>query len=123
MKMQEFVEKYCSDIKTTFAATPTILDDYDLPYDDEIEDESGQQMKVVYCGKYTIPIMDILTSTREDFAQLYPDFGCRELYDRYLESLIMFEGEDAISHIRSVMQREQERIHSFNADISLADML
>ena len=67
--------------------------------------------------------MDILTSTREDFARLYPSFECRELYDRYVDSLIMLEGADALNHIKEVMNREKERIQSFNQENSLSEMV
>lgn len=123
MLMKEFIEKYCADIKAVYMERPHILDDFDLPYDDEIEDDSGQLMKVIYCGEKAIPIMDILTSTREDFARLYPSFECRELYDRYVDSLIMLEGVDALNHIKEVMNREKERIQSFSQENSLSEMV
>lgn len=123
MRMQEFIDKYCEDIKALCKDRATLLDDFDLPFDDIEEDDSGQQVKVIYCGQYTIPILDIITSTKEDFARSYPDFACRELYDNYVGSLIMLEGEDAVNHIRNVIQREQERVAAFAQDNSLADMV
>lgn len=123
MRMMEFINTYCADIKALYKERSRLLDDYDLPYDDEIEDDAGQLMKVVYAGTKVIPIADIITSTREDFARMYPSFECRDLYDKYVAALIMFEGEDALTHIRGSMQREQERVKAFNADSELSDMV
>ena len=97
MLIHEFIVEYCQDIVETYTATHSkLLDSFDLPYDDEIEDDSGELMKVVYCGEKAIPINDILSMSKSDFARVYPDFECRDLYDKYIESLIMLEGEDAL---------------------------
>lgn len=115
MLTHEFIVEYCQDIVETYTATHSkLLDSFDLPYDDEIEDDSGELMKVVYCGEKAIPINDILSMSKSDFARVYPDFECRDLYDKYIESLIMLEGEDALNHIRSVLDQERQRIKEFS---------
>lgn len=115
MLIHEFIVEYCQDIVETYTATHSkLLDSFDLPYDDEIEDDSGELMKVVYCGGKAIPINDILSMSKSDFARVYPDFECRDLYDKYIESLIMLEGEDALNHIRSVLDQERQRIKEFS---------
>ena len=115
MLIHEFIVEYCRDIVETYTATHSkLLDSFDLPYDDEIEDDSGELMKVVYCGEKAIPINDILSMSKSDFARVYPDFECRDLYDKYIESLIMLEGEDALNHIRSVLDQERQRIKEFS---------
>lgn len=115
MLIHEFIVEYCQDIVETYTATHSkLLDSFDLPYDDEIEDDSGELMKVVYCGEKAIPINDILSMSKSDFARVYPDFECRDLYDKYIESLIMLEGEDALNHIRSVLDQERRRIKEFS---------
>lgn len=115
MLIHEFIVEYCQDIVETYTATHSkLLDSFDLPYDDEIEDDSGELMKVVYCGERAIPINDILSMSKSDFARVYPDFECRDLYDKYIESLIMLEGEDALNHIRSVLDQERQRIKEFS---------
>lgn len=115
MLIHEFIVEYCQDIVETYTATHSkLLDSFDLPYDDEIEDDSGELMKVVYCGEKAIPINDILSMSKSDFARIYPDFECRDLYDKYIESLIMLEGEDALNHIRSVLDQERQRIKEFS---------
>ena len=115
MLIHEFIVEYCQDVVETYTATHSkLLDSFDLPYDDEIEDDSGELMKVVYCGEKAIPINDILSMSKSDFARVYPDFECRDLYDKYIESLIMLEGEDALNHIRSVLDQERQRIKEFS---------
>lgn len=115
MLIHEFIVEYCQDIVEAYTATHSkLLDSFDLPYDDEIEDDSGELMKVVYCGEKAIPINDILSMSKSDFARVYPDFECRDLYDKYIESLIMLEGEDALNHIRSVLDQERQRIKEFS---------
>lgn len=115
MLIHEFIAEYCQDIVETYTATHSkLLDSFDLPYDDEIEDDSGELMKVVYCGEKAIPINDILSMSKSDFARVYPDFECRDLYDKYIESLVMLEGEDALNHIRSVLDQERQRIKEFS---------
>lgn len=115
MLIHEFIVEYCPDIVETYTATHSkLLDSFDLPYDDEIEDDSGELMKVVYCGEKAIPINDILSMSKSDFARVYPDFECRDLYDKYIESLVMLEGEDALNHIRSVLDQERQRIKEFS---------
>lgn len=115
MLIHEFIVEYCQDIAETYTATHSkLLDSFDLPYDDEIEDDSGELMKVVYCGEKAIPINDILSMSKSDFARVYPDFECRDLYDKYIESLVMLEGEDALNHIRSVLDQERQRIKEFS---------
>lgn len=115
MLIHEFIVEYCQDIVETYTATHSkLLDSFDLPYDDEIEDDSGELMKVVYCGEKAIPINDILSMSKSEFARVYPDFECRDLYDKYIESLIMLEGEDALNHIRSVLDQERQRIKEFS---------
>ena len=115
MLIHEFIVEYCQDIVETYTATHSkLLDSFDLPYDDEIEDDSGELMKVVYCGEKAIPINDILSMSKSDFARVYPNFECRDLYDKYIESLIMLEGEDALNHIRSVLDQERQRIKEFS---------
>lgn len=115
MLIHEFIVEYCQDIVETYTATHSkLLDSFDLPYDDEVEDDSGELMKVVYCGEKAIPVNDILSMSKSDFARVYPDFECRDLYDKYIESLVMLEGEDALNHIRSVLDQERQRIKEFS---------
>lgn len=70
MLIHEFIVEYCQDIVETYTATHSkLLDSFDLPYDDEIEDDSGELMKVVYCGEKAIPINDILSMSKSDLQE------------------------------------------------------
>lgn len=123
MRIDEFAQTYCQDLLELYKDKKSILDDYDLPYDDIIDDDEGTPIKVVYVGTKAIPITDIVSCTRDDFAQLYPDFESRELYDRYIDQLTIFEGEEAVMHIRNTMKREQERVKAFGDDNDLSEMV
>lgn len=124
MRIREFVDKFCADLKSLYENTASILDEeYDLPFDDEIEDDSGNTLKVVYAGTLAIPILDIITSDRSDFVKMYPTFEARELYDNYIGALTLLEGEEAVYHIRNAMRLEQERISVFKNKNSLASQL
>lgn len=124
MRIREFVDKFCADLKSLYENTASILDEeYDLPFDDEIEDDSGNSMKVVYAGTLAIPILDIITSDRSDFVKMYPTFEARELYDNYIGALTLLEGEEAVYHIRNAMRLEQERISVFKNKNSFASQL
>lgn len=122
--IREFVDKYCSDLKALYEGTESILDEeYGLPFDAEIEDDSGAAVKVVYAGTMPIPILDIITTDRSDFVRLYPTFEARELYDGYIGALTIMEGEEAVNHIRNAMRKEQERINIFKNKNSLSSQL
>lgn len=124
MRMREFVEKYCGDLQALYSETANLLEeDYDLPFDAEIEDDSGQKVKVVYAGNTAIPVMDIISTDRSDFIRMYPSFECRELYDQYIDGLIIVEGEEAINRIRNMIRREQDRVDAFKQQNSFADAL
>lgn len=121
--MAEFIAKYCADIKQRSEARKNLIDMEDLPHDEIITDESGQKIPIVLCCGKEIPVMDIITSTEEDFARLYPDMECREMYRMYIEALTILDGEEAVNHIRNTMSREQERVKAFSEDNELSQML
>ena len=123
MKIDEFIEEYCQDIKERFKESKSLVEELGLPYDTTITDDTGEEIPVVYAGKTAIPVMDIITSKAEDFAVMYPDFECRELYDNYMSSLEFEDGPDAVQHIRKLIQKEQDRVQAFTEDNSLSEML
>ena len=124
MRMHEFVEKYCGDIKAIYSNTVDLLEeDYDLPFDAEIEDDSGQKVKVVFAGDTAVPVLDIVSTDRSDFIRMYPDFECRELYDQYIDGLVLLEGEEEVNRIRNMMKREQDRVDAFKQHNSFTEAL
>ena len=121
--MREFIDTYCSDLKEKAQSCKELIDMEELPHDYVITDDSGQKIPIVLCSGKEIPVMDIITCTEEDFARLYPDMECREMYKQYIDSLTILDGEEALKHIRNTMAREQERIKAFSEENGLADQL
>lgn len=122
MKIGEFVDKYCQDIVQKSQEIDAVMADDGLPYDEIVEDESGSKMKVVYSANRRIPIRDIIEMERKDFAKIYSSPDDLETYDRYCESIILLEGEEALQEIRNNVKREMERVKSF-ADSALGKTL
>lgn len=120
MLMPEFVQTYCSDLVSLYGSADS-TDKFNLPCDDTIEDDSGEKVQVVYCGKQAIPVLDIVTLDEDDFAQIYPSFEARELYKSYLDTIKILDGEEALNHIRNEMRREQERVKTFSQETEIAD--
>lgn len=118
MKIGEFVDKYCQDIVKKSLEIQSVFNDDGLPYDDIVEDESGSPMKVVYSANRQIPVRDILELDRTEFAKVYKGVDDLETYDRYCDSIILLEGEEALTEIRNNVRKEMDRIRSF-ADSSL----
>jgi hypothetical protein len=54
---------------------------------------------------------------------MYPDFECRELYDQYIDGLVLLEGEEAVNRIRNMMKREQDRVDAFKQHNSFTEAL
>ena len=96
MKIGEFVDKYCQDIVQKSQEIDAVMADDGLPYDEIVEDESGSKMKVVYSANRRIPIRDIIEMERKDFAKIYSSPDDLETYDRYCDSIILLEGEEAL---------------------------
>lgn len=113
--MNEFVKKYCPEFIMTSDVKKNLADLFDLPYEDVIEDDTGEEVAVVYTdsGK-PIPVMDIVTTIREDFQKMHPDFEERELYDKYMESIVILEGEDLVSRIRKSIAASKKEVDSFS---------
>lgn len=97
----------------------------DFPYDEIITDESDTPFKVVYSETRRIPIWDILQMERQEFAKVYPAPSDLETYDNYCNSVILLEGEEALSEIRNTIRRELESIKNFGKgeEVGLASNL
>lgn len=123
MKIQEFIDIYCPEIRERAQELAKTCDLEEFPNDGVDVDESGEKIPYVLCNGDKIPIADIIANTEEDFARLYPDMECRELYKQYVDALIIMDGEDALNHIRNAMVKEQARVKAFSEDNSLAEQL
>lgn len=113
MKLNEFIELYCKDIIINKKKQADLLDDDDFPYDDIIYDEDENPVKVVYSPAGDIPINDILGLDRSEFAKAYPSHGYLFAYDRYVDSIIILEGEEALLRIRNMMTEQQREIELY----------
>lgn len=114
MRIREFIDKYCMDIVKESKQRQSLLDSDDFSYDNIIEDSDGSLIKIVYAGAEEIPIADILTLDKKDFIKIHPSIDASETYDNYVDSIIMLEGEEALSHIRNEMMRERARIENYS---------
>lgn len=113
MKMREFIVKYCSDIVSIASQKKSLMDLDGFSYDAIIEDIDGTPIRIIYAGEEEIPIIDILSLERNDFIKLHPSFEAAAAYNNYIDSIIILEGEEALSHIRNEMLRERDRIENF----------
>lgn len=95
----------------------------ELPNDGIMIDDSGERIPYVLCEGNEIPIMDIITMSEDDFARQYPSMEARELYKNYIDSLVIYDGPEAISHIRNSLVQEQKRVKAFSESNSLSDSL
>ena len=118
MFIQEFARVFCDDIlaRAKELSVDSLFSDF--PYDDIIYDEDGAAVKVVNSHSAQIPLIDILALNRNEFAKLHPDEDSMNVFDRYLSSIEMFEGEEAINRVRDAIRREMDRLDSF-ADLKL----
>lgn len=114
MRIREFIDKYCMDILQESKQRKSLLDSDDFSYDNIVEDADGTPIKIVYAGAEEIPISDILSLSKIDFMKIHPSIDASEVYDNYIDSIVMLEGEEALSHIRNEMLRERNRIASYS---------
>lgn len=123
MKMKEFIDKYCPELRTLSKKMEKTSPLEELPNDGIMIDDSGERIPYVLCEGNEIPIMDIITMSEDDFARQYPSMEARELYKNYIDSLIIYDGPEAISHIRNSLVQEQKRVKAFSESNSLSDSL
>lgn len=114
MKIPEFVNLYCADLVRKHRDQKNLCEAYGFPYDDTIEDIDGNPVRVVYGGDIEIPIQDILGMNREEFVKAYPHTLCHETYDRYLEHIIIIEGEEVLNIIRNSLTEEKKRLDNYS---------
>ena len=114
MRMRTFIDTYCTDIVEKVQERNKLLAEDDFPFDAVLHDENGNPYKVVYTsdGK-DVAVHEILGNTREDYMRVHPTDTELELYDNYIEGLIILEGEEALFHIRNELQREFNRLEMY----------
>ena len=115
MNIKEFATTYCSDIVEKAKRSSDILSLSGFSYDEIIVEEDGTLVKVVNSLNHQIPISDILGMDRDSFAKVWPYPDCLEVYDAYVGSLIILEGEAALYEIRNDLAKEQEKLKLYDA--------
>lgn len=110
MRIQEYAAKHCADILERAQQLAAIDDLEGFPFDEIIQDEDGQPVKVVTTNSTRIPVVDILGLHRDEFAKIYPDEESLDAYDMYISSLVVYEGEDALNQIRDAIRQAQEQL-------------
>ena len=114
MNIRDFATQYCSDIVTDAEKRSKVFDLSGFSYDEVITEEDGTEVRVVNTANYQIPITDILGLDRAEFARVWPYTECLEAYDTYVSNLIIVEGEEALTAVRNMLSREQEKIELYD---------
>mgnify|MGYP003165579939 CR=1 FL=1 len=91
MNIKEFASQYCSDIMAEAKRRSEMFDLSGFSYDEIIKEDDGTEVRVVNTANYQIPIIDILGM-----------------------DLIIVEGEDALTAVRNMLSREQEKIAMYD---------
>lgn len=116
MKIQEFAKKYCDDILTRAAHSDELFNLDGFSYDTIITDEeTGAKVKVICTTNYQIPLVDILSLGREDFARFWPQEECLAAFDQYLSNYILLEGAEALQLIQAEIRKAQAALDAFAA--------
>lgn len=114
MTIREFASQYCSDIIADAEKRSEMFDLSGFSYDEIIKEEDGTEVRVVNTSNYQIPITDILGMDRTEFARVWPYTECLDAYDTYVSNLIIVEGEAALTAVRNMLSREQEKIEMYD---------
>lgn len=115
MNISEFAAQYCPDLIKVACRHSELLELSGFSYDEIIVEEDGTEVRVVNTVNYQIPISDILGMDRAEFAHVWPYTECLSAYDTYVEGLIILEGEEALTAVRNMLSREQERINMYDS--------
>lgn len=114
MNIKEFASQYCSDIMAEAKKRSEMFDLSGFSYDEVIKEDDGTEVRVVNTANYQIPIIDILGMDRVEFSKVWPYTECVDAYDTYVNNLIIVEGEDALTAVRNMLSREQEKIAMYD---------
>lgn len=108
--MREFKKKYCSDLierAKELANSEFITKDYD----DIIEDDYGDPVKVLYAGGETINLDDMFGMDDADYAATYKSQEALELRKKYLSQFVIIEGLDILNYVSKQMEDELAKIN------------
>ena len=114
MNIKEFASQYCSDIMAEAKRRSEMFDLSGFSYDEIIKEDDGTEVRVVNTPNYQIPIIHILGMDRAGVFKVWPYTECVDAYDTYVNNLIIVEGEDALTAVRNMLSREQEKIAMYD---------
>ena len=115
MNIKEFASQYCQDIIEDSKKRSAMFDLSGFSYDEIIVEDDGTEVRVVNTANYQIPITDILGMDRGEFARVWPYPECIDAYETYVSNLIIVEGEEALTAVRNMLSREQEKISMYDS--------
>lgn len=111
MNIYGFIGEYCQDLIQAHDNAKNLIELADYPHDEIITDSTGKSVPVVYIDGTGVPVSDFFTYQKEDFVDMYkklPSAGI--MYDNYLDSFVVIEGEEVLNHIRNQVKRDAARL-------------
>lgn len=115
MNIREFAVTFCQDLVAEAKKRSDMFDLSGFSYDEIIQEEDGTEVCVINTTNYQIPITDILGMDRVEFSRIWPYPECLDAYDLYVSNLIIVEGEEALTMVRNMLSREQEKIEMYDS--------
>lgn len=115
MNIKEFALLHCKDTLRRAEREEEVFDISGFSFDAIIQDEDGAKIPVLYTLSHQVPLMDVLSMGRADFEKIWPQKECLDMYDTYVSTLTILEGEDALFAIRNRLRAEQLRIAEYDA--------
>ena len=109
MKLPEFLKVYCQDILERYRSG-NVGDEEVKNYDDIIQDEDGNDIKVVYIDGEPVDIEEFFSNDDTDFYALYNHLpSAMEIRAKYLSRFEILLGADALRVVLMEMQEELEK--------------
>lgn len=115
MNIIEYAQTRCKDILDKYNESMQYDIFQGMPFD-EIEEVDGVMVKVVTCADGNIPIHDILGMDRKEFSRFYPSEVQLDAYDRYVSSITLLEGAEALTAIRDKISKQSEYLYHFDKE-------
>lgn len=120
MKMPEFIQTYCKDLLANHVNNSKLVEWNTLPHSDVIEDEDGKPTAVVYIDSEPVPVKDFFEYNKTDFTSIHNTPSAGEMYDNYLSSFEILEGDGAVDYYRKRVKQDAERIQQ---NLELYDLI
>lgn len=109
MKIGEFLKVYCKDIMDLYEKYKN-SDILSKDYDEIIEDDDGNPIKVVWAGNIPIDIEDFFSIDAEEFSARYPGPEALKVREQYLKQFKIVEGFEAFFEELLAVQEEKKKI-------------